>query len=117
MTALLEKFGVRVPYPENWSVDGGASQQFPETWSVQSPEGAFWSLSVHEGPENLTDLAATVLDAICEEYGDVETEAVEETVAGTDLHGFDLAFYCRELLIQAQCRSQFQLLYCLQFKI
>jgi hypothetical protein len=104
MTALLEKFGVRVPYPENWSVDGGSSQQYSETWSVQSPEGAFWSLSVHDGPENLTDLAATVLDTIREEYGDVETEVVEETIADTDLHGFNLTFYCQELLIQAQCR-------------
>ena len=105
MTAVLEKFGVRVPYPENWIVEEGANPHWPESFSIVSPQGAFWSLSIHGGSENLPELAAVVLNAIREEYEEVEAEAVRESIAGTDLIGFRLSFFCLDLLIQAECRA------------
>ena len=59
MVAVLEKFGVRIPYPENWSVEEGANPHWPESLSIESPGGAFWQLSIHADSEDLTELASS----------------------------------------------------------
>jgi hypothetical protein len=104
MAVVLEKFGVRVPYPENWVVEEGRDAHWPDTVTVQSPGSAFWSLSVHEPSTETNELAAVVLNAIREEYKEVEAEAVHEVLTETDLYGFDLSFYCMDLVIQSRLR-------------
>jgi hypothetical protein len=105
MAALLEKFGLRLPYPENWEVDDSPDPMWPESISIQTPEGAFWSLSIHPLDSDLKRLVETVLDTMRHEYEDVEVEMVRETLADTSLQGFNLRFYCLDLLVQAQLRA------------
>lgn len=105
MAALLEKFGLRLPYPENWEVDDSPDPMWPESVSIQTPEAAFWSLSIHPPSADLKQLAETVLDAMRREYDDVEVETVRETLADTPVQGFNLRFYCLDLLVQAQLRA------------
>jgi hypothetical protein len=105
MTAVLEKFGLRVPYPENWVVEDCPDPLWPESVSIQTPEGAFWSLSIHPLTSDLKQLASTVLETMLGEYQDVEVLSVDETAAGTHLLGFNLTFYCLDLLVQAQLRA------------
>ena len=49
--------------------------------------------------------AAVVLTALREDYGEVEAEAVREVLADTEMYGFDLSFYCMDLVIQARLRA------------
>jgi hypothetical protein len=105
MAAVLEKFGLRLPYPENWEVDDSPDPLWPESVSIQTPEGAFWSLSIHPPTSDLKRLVSVVLDTLRHEYDDVEVETVSETVADTRLQGFNLRFYCLDLLVQAQLRA------------
>jgi hypothetical protein len=105
MAAILEKFGLRVPYPDNWVVEGGQDPAWPDSVSIQSPGSAFWSLSIHDISTDTNELASIVLNAIQEEYDEVEVEAVNEALVETDLYGFDVSFYCMDLVIQAQLRA------------
>ena len=105
MAVILEKFGVRVPYPENWVVEEGQDPHWPDSVSIQSPGNAFWSLSVHDASADTNEIAGVVLNAIREEYDEVEAEAVHEVLAETDLYGFDLNFCCMRLVVQARLRT------------
>jgi hypothetical protein len=105
MAALLEKFGLRLPYPENWEVEEFPDPTWPESVQIQTPGGAFWSLSIHPANSDLKRLAGAVLDTMRREYDDVEFEAVHETLADISVHGFNLRFYCLDLLVQAQLRT------------
>jgi hypothetical protein len=105
MPALLEKFGLRLPYPENWEVDDSPDPMWPESVLIQTPGSAFWSLSIHPPNSDLKQLAGMVLDTMRREYEDVEVETVRETLVDTPLQGFNLRFYCLDLLVQAQLRA------------
>ena len=105
MAAILEKFGLRVPYPENWVMEEGQDPHWPDSVTIQSTGSAFWSISVHEPSTDSNELLSTVLNAMREEYNEVEVEAVHEILGETDMYGFDLSFYCTGLVVQAQLRA------------
>ena len=94
MTAVFRKFDLRVPYPENWVVEEGLSPHLPDSVSIQSPGGAFWSVSIHDASTDTNELVSVVLNAIRAEYDEVEVEAVRQVLDENDLYGFDLSFYC-----------------------
>ena len=73
--------------------------------TVYSPGGGFWSVAIHSGSAEPAELAAAVVEAMRKEYGWLEAEETHETVAGHDLLGYDLAFYCLDLTSTAQVRS------------
>ena len=73
--------------------------------TVYSPGGAFWSVAIHSGAANPAKLAATVVDVMKQEYQGLEAQETEESVAGRELVGYDLAFYCLDLTNTAHVRS------------
>ncbi len=62
-------------------------------------------MAIHSGSAEPAKLAAAVVEAMKKEYGWLEAEETHETVAGHDLLGYDLAFYCLDLTNTAQVRS------------
>ena len=75
-----------------------------EEVTVYSPGGAFWSLTIHERGEPL-ELMEVVVQAMREEYDNLDSEVVEDLIAGQELCGFDLNFYCLDLTNTAQIRA------------
>jgi hypothetical protein len=105
MPANFNSLGVSFQYPDNWTLDDSDALLGRRFVTVYSPGGAFWSVAVHSGTADPANLAAGVVEAMKQEYQGLEVEAVEETVAGVDLLGYDLAFYCLDLTSTAQVRS------------
>jgi hypothetical protein len=103
MPAVFDRLGVHFQYPENWTLEA-ADEADGEEITVYSPDGAFWSLTIHErgDPKELMDL---VVDAMREEYDELDSEAVDESFAGQELTGYDLNFYCLDLTNTAQIRA------------
>jgi hypothetical protein len=103
MPAIFDHLGVRFQYPESWALEAGDEADGEEV-TVYSPGGAFWSLTIHERgePGELMDI---VVQAMCEEYDDLDSEEVEDSIAGQELSGFDLNFYCLDLTNTAQIRA------------
>lgn len=96
MTATYENHGVGFLFPENWKVE---EQQAERRWtvSVQSPQTAFWSITVDETGPSPESMAADALAALRDEYGALDVSDVHEPVGRWDAVGHDVAFFCLDL--------------------
>ena len=105
MPAVYEKFGVRFQYPENWTLETDEASPDKQSISVYSPGGAFWTVMSHSKPLDTAELASTAMLAMSEEYDELDYEEAREQVAGTDMVGYDLNFYCLDLTNTAWIRA------------
>jgi hypothetical protein len=104
MPAAFSKLGISFQYPDNWVLDEKDALAGRQSVTVYSPGGGFWSISIHPQSVDPQSLARAAVDAMKQEYGEVESEAVEETMAGRQLGGFDLKFYYLDLISTATVR-------------
>ena len=101
MPALFDKFGIKFLYPDDWPLELSTAEDEAGA-TVYSPGGAFWSVVIRDGDEDPAELANVAVVAIGDEYTDVDTEPAQETIAGQELVGYDLNFYCLDLTNTAQ---------------
>ncbi len=104
MPARFEKLGVSFQYPENWTLDEDDARAGCRSVTVYSPGAAVWSVAIHPRSADPAQLAKAAVDAMREEYEQLERETAQETVAGRELTGFDLSFFCLDLTNTAQIR-------------
>jgi len=105
MAAIFDKLGIRFAYPENWTLDESEALAGNQVVTVNSPGGSFWSVMIHPPAVAPEKLVATALKAMRQQYDELDAEAVEETIAGHELVGYDMNFYCLDLTNTAQVRS------------
>ena len=92
----FHKDGIRFQYPDNWvlsreDADGGW------TVSVQSPDTAFFLLTLDEAMPDGEEVAQTVLDALKADYPDLEAEDAVDSLAGQPAVGHNLTFFSLDL--------------------
>ncbi|MDP6445372.1 MAG: hypothetical protein QGG36_30635 [Pirellulaceae bacterium] len=102
MPASFERAGISFQFPDNWKLQDPDPASL--SVSVESPQGAFWSLDLFPGYHEPTNLAEETLRTIKEEYDEVESQFVQTEVCGEPAVGFDMQFYCLDLLIQSKTR-------------
>ncbi len=73
--------------------------------AVYSPTGAFWTIMLSPPSLAPRELTLAALQAMKQEYQDFEAVPASETIAGTELTGFDMNFYCLDLTNTAQVRG------------
>jgi hypothetical protein len=105
MPAKFDSLGISFQYPDNWTLDDSDALLGRKSVTVFSPGGAFWSVTIHSESADPAKLAAAVIKAMRREYQDLEAQEAQETVAGRELTGYDLAFYCLDLTNTARVRS------------
>jgi hypothetical protein len=105
MAAIFDKLGIRFLYPENWQLDESEALAGNQLVSVYSPGGSFWSVMIHPPSTAPATLAAAALKAMRQQYDELDSEEVRETVGGHDLVGYDMNFYCLDLTNTARVRS------------
>ncbi|MEN6406320.1 MAG: hypothetical protein ABFC77_07605 [Thermoguttaceae bacterium] len=105
MPAQFNRLNISFQYPENWTLDDSDAMLGRKSVTVYSPGGAFWSVALHSGSTDPKELTAAILESMRQEYGGLESESVEEDVAGHHLEGYELAFYCLDLTNTAQIRG------------
>jgi hypothetical protein len=101
----FERFGLAFDYPENWTIDIDDSSGDLAAVTVYSPDGGFWSVSGHAPGGDPKTLSLAVVEQMRSEYRDLDSEQAAESVAGQELSGFDLNFYCLDLTNTAQVRT------------
>ena len=104
MPARFDKMGIAFQYPENWTLDEADALAGHRSVTVYSPGGAFWSVAAHPQSADLRRLALAAVDAMRNEYEDLESEEVCEALAGSEIVGFDLNFFYLDLTNTAQIR-------------
>ena len=104
MPRKFNKLGISFQYPDNWELDEQEARAGRQSVTVYSPGGAFWSIAMHPRGTDPAKLARAAVKAMQEEYEDLEQEAAQETVAGRELVGYDLSFFCLDLTSTACIR-------------
>ncbi|MGW8256445.1 MAG: hypothetical protein ACWGMZ_03065 [Thermoguttaceae bacterium] len=105
MPAQYKRSGFSFLYPENWVVEEEETIPGRQAVTVYSPGGGFWSLAVYQSAMDPLKMANAAVDAMKEEYKDLEVEATSETLAGCEMHGFDLNFFLFDFINTAQIRG------------
>jgi len=100
MTTEFKELGFQFLYPENWTVTKDASQAYPRSVTVQSPSGAFWSVTADRSAAD--ELVQRVGAAIADEYEGTEVHEMRRKVGPLEMQGQELNFYCLDLLVTAQ---------------
>jgi hypothetical protein len=104
MAAQFHEDGIGFAYPENWDLQ---REENAHGWtvSVQSAATAFFMLT-YDGDMPETGLMAdTALEAMREEYPDLEADEAVDTVAGQPAVGHDIRFFSLDLTNTCWTRS------------
>jgi hypothetical protein len=104
MVAEFEEMGIRFKYPENWRLE---REETDEGWtvSVQSPDTAFLMLSLRQDMPSTDEMASTALEALKEEYPDLEADDRTDSLAGVPAVGHDIRFFSFDLTNTCWIRS------------
>jgi len=96
MVAQFQDAGIRFQYPENWRLE---REDTDAGWtvSVQSPETAFLMLCLREDMPSTDQMTETALEALREEYPDLEAEDCVDSLAGQPAIGHDIRFFSFDL--------------------
>ncbi len=104
MPAEFRKMGISFQYPDNWTLDEEEAVTGNQSVTVYSSGGALWTLSVHPRSADPGRLAEAAVAAMKEEYEGLDVEEKRESLAGHELVGYDLGFFCLDLTNTATVR-------------
>lgn len=102
MTATFDKAGIQFQYPENWAIIDENLLDSPRTVSLQSPGGGFWALMIYDPTADPEMLLAETLTQMREEYENLEASEIVERFDEIEGTGYEMYFYCFDLLICAR---------------
>jgi hypothetical protein len=96
--------GITFRYPENWRLD---REPMDNGWTVQvqSPDTAFLVVSFDPDLPTTEEMAQTALEALQEEYPELESEPHVDTLAGQMAIGHDVRFFSLDLTNTCWIRS------------
>jgi hypothetical protein len=104
MSLTFEEDGIRFRYPENWRLER-EDNETGWTVTVQSPDTAFLLLSLDADMPEPQQVAQTALEALREEYPNLEADAEVDTIAGQPAVGHDIQFFSLDLTNTCWTRS------------
>jgi hypothetical protein len=104
MAARFCDGGVRFQYPENWCLE---REENDTGWTVslQSPGTAFMMLCLREDLPTPDQVADAALDALREEYPNLEADDCVDSLAGQPAIGHDIRFISLDLTNTCWTRS------------
>jgi len=105
MPAVYDKLGLRFQYPENWTLETDDNSPEKPSVSVYSPGGAFWTVIKHPSGTEPAELATAAMQAMKQEYDELDSAELSEEFAGIEFVGYDLNFYCLDLTNTAWIRA------------
>ena len=104
MAAAFEAGGIKFRYPENWKLEREDSDT-GWTVSLQSPGTAFMMVCLREDMPTADQLAAAALDALREDYPELEADDCIDSVGGQPAIGHDIRFFSLDLTNTCWTRS------------
>jgi hypothetical protein len=104
MVAQFDESGIRFKYPENWRLE---REETDSGWSVtvQSPETAFMMLCLREDMPESSEVADTALEALREDYPELEADECVDSLSGQPAVGHDVRFFSLDLTNTCWIRS------------
>ncbi|MCX7422830.1 MAG: hypothetical protein NT013_25280 [Planctomycetia bacterium] len=104
MNRVFERHGLHFEYPEDWILhEQSAADEI--TVTVNSPETSFWSLTLIFDRPDPYRVVETVIDALREDYSDVDVYTNEDRLGELSAVARDADFVCHELIGSAFIRA------------
>jgi len=104
VTAVFEEHGLKIQYPENWRLTKGQQDRTPYEISIESPAGCLWTLHVFPVTSEADKLAKEAVLALHDQYEILDRSEVVEKLAEIEMKGYDLNFFCLDLLVEVRIR-------------
>ena len=104
MAARFDDGGIRFQYPENWRLEREENET-GWTVSLQSPGTAFMMVCLREDLPTPDQVAEAALDALREEYPELEADDCVDNLAGQPAIGHDIRFISLDLTNTCWTRS------------
>lgn len=104
MNRAFDRHGIHFEYPEDWILH---EQSTPEeiTATINSPETSFWSFTLLLDRPDPYRVVETVIDALREDYSDVDVYTNEGQLGELSAVARDVDFVCHELIGSAFIRA------------
>jgi hypothetical protein len=104
MVGEFDQGGIRFRYPENWRLE---REENEDGWTVslESPDTAFCMIYLRQDQPDPVQMADTALEALREEYEDLEADGCLDSVAGLPAVGHDIRFFSFDLTNTCWTRS------------
>lgn len=96
MPATHDAFGMRILYPENWTLQ---DDQEAQAFTLESPSGAFMTLSRLASVDESKAAMEQAQKAMESEYDEVEQVAAARQIAGLEFTGITQRFVFLDLII------------------
>ncbi len=104
-TRIYEGHGVRFEYPSDWAVEV-IEDSSEVIVGVQEPSGlAFVLVTIDESCSDPGDVAEAALEAMREEYPDLDAVPMVETIGDHDMIGHDVEFFALDIANAATVRT------------
>lgn len=96
MVAEFHDGGLHFRYPQNWKLE---REETADGWtvSVQSPDTAFMMICLREDRPTTEEMTEAALEALQEDYDDLEADEAADTLAGQPAVGHDMRFFSLDL--------------------
>jgi hypothetical protein len=104
MAARFDDGGIHFQYPENWQLEREENET-GWTVSLQSPGTAFMMVCLREDLPTPDQVAEAALDALREEYPELEADDCVDNLAGQPAIGHDIRFISLDLTNTCWTRS------------
>lgn len=101
---VYDDHGIRFRYPPFWEVQEQENED-QLMITVSSPGTSFWSVGLFHAKPSPAEVAEAVLSALREEYEELDAYAVHEEFCHSPAIGYDIEFFCMELLNSAWIRA------------
>lgn len=88
--------GISLLFPETWKLDDDAES---EAVTVESPEGAFLTVTKLPGQENVSEHVEQAIQTMESEYDEVEQEPLAKRLADRELTGVTQRFVYLDLIV------------------
>ena len=102
MPAIYEQHGLRFAYPENWQLQEPDEDADLIDVTLQTPAGGFWSVQLMPAGCSPAECIQEVVNEIEGEYEGVEKEPQEFDFGSESADGFELRFFCLDMLVEAR---------------
>jgi hypothetical protein len=104
MPLTYQHDGIRFLYPENWQVERQDSEE-GITVAIQSPGAAFLLISRYEDRPAAKEVLETSLQALKQDYAELEAEETTQRIAQHNAVGYDVDFFSLDTVNSCCLRS------------
>lgn len=104
MPQQFARNGIRFQYPDNWRLECEESDT-GWTVTVQSPDTAFFLVSLESAAPGTEQVVQTALEALKSVYPELEADECVDTLAGQMAVGHDIRFFSFDLTNTCRTRS------------